>query len=42
MTPVEEALAIVREGLHAVRVWLGETTDEHENYPARHAKEQTR
>ena len=42
MNPKEEAIAIVREGLHAVRVWLGETSDEHETYPAKHAKEQTR
>jgi len=42
MNPKEEAIAIVRKRLHDVRVWLGETSDEHETYPAKHAKEQTR
>lgn len=41
MSPGEQARAIVRERLHDVRVWLGETSDEHETYIAKHAKEKT-
>lgn len=39
MTPAEHAVDIVRAGLHAERVWLGETTDAAETYEPRHAKE---
>ena len=42
MSPTEHALAIVRAGLHAERVWLGETTDAAEQYVPRHAKETRR
>lgn len=41
MTPGQEAVAAVREQLRDVRVWLGETSPEHETYQPRHAKEPT-
>lgn len=40
MTPSDIALAIVRAGLRDVRVWIGETTEDAENYVARHAKQE--
>lgn len=42
MTPREEALTIVRAGLRDVRIALGETTPDAEDYTARHGKETTR
>ena len=35
----ETATAIVRDGLHDTRVWLGEITPEQAAYQPRHAKE---
>lgn len=39
MTPTDEALTIVRHGLRDVRIALGETSAEHEDYQPRHVKE---
>lgn len=38
-TPTEQALTIVRTGLRDVRIALGETSAEHEDYQPHHAKE---
>lgn len=39
MTPTDEALTIVRHGLRDVRIALGETSAEHEDYQPRHTEE---
>lgn len=40
MTPTDEALTIVRAGLRDVRIWIGETTADAEDYQPRHAEKE--